>query len=221
MGTKNKKLKKNNENTKAVKKIKLSRATKIIIAAVALVLCVAIVLSIVLISNSMSPLEKFVSKLARKQNFQMDVSLYGIPLLGSIAFAIEMDGNVTHIPDIYLVEECYVERVGDETFKYTKNESGKWVKEKEEDDDSVLDLLGEDDLEDLINPDNYELVEGKENVYQQKADVQFESFKDIIITLEENTCTIEMIAYMEGMALETQITISNIGKVKLELPKVG
>ena len=84
-----------------------------------------------------------------------------------------------------------------------------------------MDLLGEDDLEDLINPDNYELVEGKENVYQQKADVQFESFKDIIITLEENTCTIEMIAYMEGMALETQITISNIGKVKLELPKVG
>ena len=219
--TNNTKQKKSNKNTKAVKKINMSKTTKIIIAAVALVLCIAAVLSIVLISNSMNPLEKFVSKIARKQNFQMDVSLYGIPLFGSIAFAVEMDGNVTHIPDIFLIEECYVEKVGDETFKYTKDENGKWVKEKEEVDDSALDLFGEEDLEDLINPDNYELVDGTKNVYHQKADVQFKNFKDITITLEKDTCTIEMIAYVEGMALETQIIISNIGKVELELPKVG
>jgi hypothetical protein len=183
----------------------------------------------------MSPLEKFVSKIAKKQNFQMQVSAYGIPLLTSLDFVIEMDGNVTHIPDIYyIIEESYIEKVGDETFKYTKDENGKWVKTKEEDndnDDATLNFLGENDLKELINPNNYELVEGKENVYRQKANVQFEKFKDITITLEDDSCKIEMITYIEeitvfgftltDIALETQIVISKIGQVDITLPKVA
>jgi len=223
--------KKNKDSKKIVKKAKLNKTTKIIIAAVALVLCIATVLSIVLINNSMSPLEKFVLKLAKKQNFQMEVSAYGIPLLGSLAFVVEMDGNITHIPDLVLIdEECYVEKVGNETFTYTKDENGKWVKTKDED-DSDLEFLDEDDLEELINPDNYELVEGTENVYRQKDSVQFEKFKNITITLEDDSCKIEMIAYLEeitlagftlnGIALETQIVISKIGEVNLKLPRVG
>lgn len=218
--TKNKQAKKSKENAKIVKKSKLNKTTKIIIAAVALVLCVATVLSIVLISNSKSPLEKFVSKIARKQNFQMDVVLSGIPFFGSIAFAVEMDGNITHIPDLYLTEECYLEKVGDETFKYTKNENGSWVKDKSQDDDA-LNFLSEDDLKELINPANYDLAEGTKNVYRQKADVQFEKFKNISITLEKDSCKIEMIASVEGMALETQIVVSKIGEIDLKLPSVG
>ena len=226
MGTKNTKQKKNTENTKMIKKIKFSKTTKIIIAAVALVLCIATVLSIVLISNSMSPLEKFMLKIAKKQNCQMDVVLSGIPMFSPIAFSIEIDGNVTHIPDLLIVEECYVEKVGNETFSYKKAENGKWVKEKETDDDSALNLFAEKDLEKLINPDNYELVEGTENVYCQKADVQFENFKNVTITLEDDSCKIDMVAYVEisifgKMALETQIVISKIGQVDITLPKVG
>ncbi len=191
----------------------------ILLASVAFVLCIAIALVAVLY-KPMHPIEKFAYKLMRKQNFEMQVSLSGIPLFGSIAFVVEMDGNVTHIPDLYFVEECYVEKVGDETYNYSKDENGKWVKTKGED-ASDVELLDEDALKELIDHNNYELVEGTKNVYRQKADVQFESFKNVTITLEKDSCKIEMIAYAEGMALETQIVISKIGQVNVTLPKVA
>ena len=220
---KTKKINKNNTEKKNVSKfselMKNKKFKWILIASIAFVLCVAIVLAVVLY-KPMHPIEKFAYKLMQKQNFEMQVSLYGIPLFGTVAFVVEMDGNVTHIPDLYFVEECYVEKVGDETFNYTKDESGKWVKTKSED-DSDLELLDEDVLKDLIDHNNYELVEGTKNVYRQKDSVQFENFKDITITLEKDSCTIEMIAYMEGMALETQIVISKIGQVDITLPKVA
>ena len=199
--------------------IKNKKFKWILIASIAAILCIAIVLVAVLY-KPMHPIEKFAYKLMTKKNFEMQVSLYGIPLFGSIAFVVEMDGNVTHIPDLYFVEECYVEKVGDETFNYTKDESGKWVKTKN-DDDSVSDLLDEDALKELIDHNNYELVEGTTNVYRQKESVQFENFKNVTITLEKDSCTIEMISYMEGMALETQIVISKIGQVDITLPKVA
>ena len=199
--------------------IKNKKFRWILIASIAAILCLAIVLVAVLY-KPMHPIEKFAYKLMAKKNFEMQVSLYGIPLFGSIAFVVEMDGNVTHIPDLYFVEECYVEKVGDETFNYTKDESGKWVKTKN-DDDSVSDLLDEDALKELIDHNNYELVEGTKNVYRQKESVQFENFKNVTITLEKDSCTIEMISYMEGMALETQIVISKIGQVDITLPKVA
>ena len=199
--------------------IKNKKFKWILIASIAAILCIAIVLVAVLY-KPMHPIEKFAYKLMTKKNFEMQVSLYGIPLFGSIAFVVEMDGNVTHIPDLYFVEECYVEKVGDETFNYTKDESGKWVKTKN-DDGSVSDLLDEDALKKLIDHNNYELVEGTTNVYRQKESVQFENFKNVTITLEKDSCTIEMISYMEGMALETQIVISKIGQVDITLPKVA
>lgn len=207
------------KKTKSGEIIKSKKVRTILIASIAAVLCVAIGL-VAILYRPMHPIEKFAYKLMKKQNFQMDVVISGIPLFGSIAFAVETDGNITHIPDLYLTEECYIEKVGSETFRYTQDEKGNWVKSKDED-DSALDFLSEDDLKDLINPDNYDLVEGTENVYRQKADVQFEKFKNITITLEKKSCKIEMIASMEGMALETQIVISKIGEVNLKLPKVG
>ena len=223
--TKAKKIQNNRKNqiekdkTKFGEIIKNKKVRTILIASIAAVLCVAIGL-VAILYRPMHPIEKFAYKLMKKQNFQMDVVISGIPLFGSIAFAVETDGNITHIPDLYLTEECYIEKVGSETFRYTQDEKGNWVKSKDED-DSALDFLSEDDLKDLINPDNYDLVEGTENVYRQKADVQFEKFKNITITLEKKSCKIEMTAHMEGMALETQIVISKIGEVNLKLPSVG
>ena len=43
---------------------------------------------------------------------------------------------------------------------------------------------------------------------------------DVTITIEKDSCTIEMILYTDGMALETLIVISEIGKMDVKLPDV-
>ena len=196
----------------------------ILISSIAAVLCIAIAL-IAIFYKPMHPIEKFALKLLANRNFQMEVSISDIPFLGSISFVAEMDGSVIHIPDVLSGEESYIEKVGGETFEYTKDETGKWVKSKSED-DPTLDLLNEDDLMELIDSNNYYLVEGTKNVYRQKDDVRFEKFKDVTITLEEDSCKIDMIAYVEvsifgEMALTTHIVISNIGEMNVKLPSVA
>ncbi len=199
---------------------KLTKTKKIIIAVVAAVLCVATVLSIVLINSSIHPIEKFAAKVARKQNFQMDVVLSGIPIFGAVALTCEMDGNIQHIPEATFISESYVETVGDKQYTYSKDGNGKWTKTESE--GGILSGIQDNEmLRELVNPDNYEPVEGKKKVYRQKDGVEFESCKNVTITIEKDSCTIEMILYTDGMALDTLIVISNIGKMNLTLPKVG
>lgn len=202
---------------------KLTKTKKIIIAVVALVLCAATVLSIVLIQNSGHPLEKFALKIMRKQNFQMDVLLSGIPIFGSVALTCEVDGNVQHIPGATFVSEQYIETVDGKRYTYTQDDSGKWIKTESSADsgDMLSNLQNSESFQQLMNVENYEAVEGKKNVYRQKDGVEFEGFKNVVITLEKDTCTIQMILYTGGMALETVILISNIGKMDVTLPKVG
>ena len=208
--------------TEKIKNIKISKTQKIIIAAVAAVLCIAMVVGIVLWS-SVHPLEKFALKIARKQNFQMDIVLSGIPLFGSVALTCEVDGNIQHIPAATFISESYIETVGDKRYTYTKDDTGKWTKtESDVDEDDLFGNLQENEtFQELLNLENYEEVEGKKNVYRQKEDVAFDGFKNVTITLEKGTCTIEMILYTSGMALDTVIVISNIGEMNLTLPKVG
>ncbi len=198
---------------------KLTKTKKIIIAIVAAVLCIATVLTVVM-CNSIHPMTKFGAKLLRKQNFQMDVVLSGIPLFGSVAISCEVDGNIQHIPDGTFTSESYVETVDGKQYTYAKDENGKWTKTESEND--ILSGMQDNEmLQKLVNPDNYELVEGKKNVYRQKDGVEFDNCKNVVVTLEKNSCTIEMILYTDGMALDALIVISNIGKMNLELPKVG
>ena len=201
---------------------KLTKTKKIIIAAVAAVLCIAMVVGIVLWS-SVHPLEKFALKIARKQNFQMDVVLSGIPIFGAIALTCEVDGNIQHIPEATFVSESYVETVGDKQYTYTKDETGKWIKtESNTDTDSIISGLQDNEMfKELMNLENYEEVEGKKNVYRQKEGVEFEGFKNVTITIEKGTCTIQMILYTGGMTLDAMLVISNVGKMDLTLPKVG
>ena len=171
----------------------------------------------------MHPLEKFALKIARKQNFQMDIVLSGIPIFGAVALTCEVDGNIQHIPAANFISESYIETVGDKRYTYTKDDTGKWTKtESDVDEDDLFGNLQENEaFQELMNLENYEEVEGKKNVYRQKEDVTFDGFKNVTITLEKGTCTIEMILYTSGMALDTVIVISNIGKMDLTLPKVG
>ncbi len=202
--------------------IKKKNAKRILIAALAAVLLIATVVGIVLWS-SVHPIERFALKIARKQNFQMDITLSGIPIFGAVALTCEVDGNIQHIPQGTFISESYIETVGDKRYTYSKDDSGRWT--KTEKDISENDLFGNlqdnEMLKKLITPENYEKVEGEKNVYRQKEGVEFESFKDVTITIEKNTCTIQMILYTDGMALDTVIVISNIGKMDVTLPKVG
>ena len=208
--------------TEKTKNIKISKTKKIIFSAIAAVLLIAIIVGIVLWS-SVHPLEKFALKIARKQNFQMDIVLSGIPIFGAVALTCEVDGNIQHIPAANFISESYIETVGDKRYTYTKDDTGKWTKtESDVDEDDLFGNLQESEaFQELMNLENYEEVEGKKNVYRQKEDVAFDGFKNVTITLEKGTCTIEMILYTSGMALDTVIVISNIGKMDLTLPKVG
>ena len=201
---------------------KLTKTKKIIFSAIAAVLLIAIIVGIVLWS-SVHPLEKFALKIARKQNFQMDIVLSGIPIFGAVALTCEVDGNIQHIPAANFISESYIETVGDKRYTYTKDDTGKWTKtESDVDEDDLFGNLQESEaFQELMNLENYEEVEGKKNVYRQKEDVEFDGFKNVTITLDKGTCTIEMILYTSGMALDTVIVISNIGKMDLTLPKVG
>ena len=177
--------------TEKIKNIKISKTQKIIIAAVAAFLCIAMVVGIVLWS-SVHPLEKFALKIARKQNFQMDIVLSGIPLFGSVALTCEVDGNIQHIPAATFISESYIETVDDKQYTYSKDENGKWTKTESE--NGMLGNLKDNEmLKDLVDPDNYEPVEGKKNTYRQKADVEFEDCKNVTITIEKDSCTIELI----------------------------
>lgn len=208
--------------TEKTKNIKIGKTKKIIFSAIAAVLLIAIIVGIVLWS-SVHPLEKFALKIARKQNFQMDIVLSGIPIFGAVALTCEVDGNIQHIPAANFVSESYIETVGDKRYTYTKDDTGKWTKtESDVDDDDLFGNLQENEaFQELMNLENYEEVEGKKNVYRQKEDVAFDGFKNVTIILEKGTCTIEMILYTSGMALDTVIVISNIGEMNLTLPKVG
>ena len=214
------KSKKNNKKSAKIKEIlKNKKITRILIAAVAAVLLIATVVGIVLWS-SVHPIERFALKIARKQNFQMDIVLSGVPLFGSVALTCEVDGNIQHIPQGSFVSESYIETVGDKRYTYSKDDAGKWTKTIGEN-DLFGNLQDNEMLQELINPENYEAVEGEKNVYRQKEGVEFESLKNVTLTIEKGTCTIQMILYTDGMALETVVVISNIGKMDVTLPRVG
>ena len=198
----------------AAKTVKNSKIKKIVIASVAALLCIASLIWIVFYT-SLSPLERFAAKIARKENFQIDIVLSGIPLVGTASLTYKIDGNIQFTP-----EGTYIQTMDDKYYQYTENRNGKWTKTEIE--ESAFSNIQESDIfKQLINFENYEPVEGKKNVYRQKDDVVFEGCRDVVITLEKDSCTITMITLSDGMALETLIVISNVGKIRLSLPAVG
>lgn len=203
--------------------IKKKSTKRILIAILAAILLIATVVGIVLWS-SVHPIEKFALKIARKQNFQMDIVLSGVPLFGSVALTCEVDGNIQHIPQGTFVSESYIETVGDKRYTYSKDDAGKWTKTEKDigENDFLSGLQNNEMLKELITPENYEKVEGKKNVYRQKEGVEFEGFQNVTITIGKGTCTIQMILYTDdGMALDMVVVISNIGKMDVALPRVG
>lgn len=71
-------------------------------------------------------------------------------------------------------------------------------------------------LETLFNSANYEKVD--EKTYKQKSDVSFDDFKNVVMTLEGDSCTIEMVSIEDGYGVK--FVISEVGKIELTLPTV-
>ena len=182
-----------------------------------LMLCISMML-IVTSCGTKHPIEEFKNKMADADSYQMSFTMSNIPLFGTITITTKVDGNIQYTPAIMFNEEEYIETVGDTKYKYTKNEDATQSKtqDTEEEDDSSV--SSDKTMEELFNPDNYEKVKDKENTYKQKKDVTFDNFEDVVITIEEDSCTIEMTSTDEGYGVK--LVISKIGEIELTLPTV-
>ena len=168
------------------------------------------------------PIENFKDKMSEADSYQMSITMSDVPLFGTFTMTTKVDGNIQYTPAVMFNDEEYTETVGDVEYKYTKDESGKWTKTKVEDtEDDSSSSYGDDSLNKLFNPDNYEKVKGEENTYKQKDDVDFEDYENVKITIEDDSCTIEMSSISDGMTFGVKIVISKIGEIELTLPKVG
>lgn len=180
-----------------------------------LVLCMSIVLGVTS-CDAKHPIEEFKSKMDAADNYQISTTMSEVPFFGTITVITKVDGNIQYSSTALFDTEEYTETVGDAVYKYTKNENGVWSK--------ALDTDGQDNtagtdsktLEILFNPDNYDKVE--ENTYRQKKDVSFDEFKDVVMTLEGDSCTIETVSIEDGYGVK--FVISEVGKIELTLPTV-
>ena len=191
---------------------------------ISILIVIATCLSLLMAFTSCSskhPIDEFKEKMEKSDSYQMSITMFDVPLFGTFTMTTKVDGNIQYTPAVMFSEEEYVETVGDVKYKYTKDDSGKWTKEKEETNDDDSSIYGDESMEQLFNPDNYEKVNGEENTYKQKSDVTFNDYEDVKITIEDNSCTIEMNAISDGMTFGVKIVISKIGEVELTLPKVG
>ena len=206
---------------KKIIKKQMSKKGKIVLLAVAtVVLCAAAILSIVLIKSSVHPIDQFANKILKKQNFEMKTILLGDPTLGMFEQVYEVDGNVHHICGSNLTTESYIKIVGDTKYVYKQTNGGKWTWEKS--DASLPDgLIDWDMIEQLLDADNYEPVEGEENTYRQKDTVVFEQFQNVKIIIDGDILAIEMQTLSDDTLWETLIVFSKIGEVKLQLPAIG
>lgn len=193
---------------------------KPLIIASAIAAAVVILTVTLILIFAKHPIAKFFGKMEKENNYSMTITMSDIPLFGTISMQIKMDGNVTYTPAVLFGEETYTERVGNDVYTYTKDANGNWMKVKQENtagSDSTANQFAEDFVE-LLNPKNYK-KDGK-NKYVQKDDVDFESYDNVVITFENDSCIIEMDVISGGMILRTKIVISDVGDVELTLPKV-
>lgn len=164
------------------------------------------------------PIEEFKDKMAAEKNYQMTITLTNIPLFGTMTVTTKVDGNITYTPAVMFNEEEYTETVDGVEYKYTKNDDGKWTKTKVEVDEDSSEIADDESMQQLFNPENYEKVKDEKNTYKQKKDVTFDNFEDVVMTIDEDSCTIEMTATEGGYG--AKIVISKIGEIDLTLPTV-
>ena len=170
-----------------------------------------------------TPIGRILTKLQKDNSYHMSVTVSNVFILGTVTFEQYVDEDVKYTPAFLLSAEKYEQTVGDDLYVYTKNDFGNWVRTKSEGSDGLVESMGEDifgDFDDLLNPKNYEMVDGDDSKYKQKDNVEFDGCKNVLITIGENDVTVTMLMFFSGLELPTTIVISQIGEVELTLPEV-
>ena len=186
----------------------------LIIASAIAAAAIALTVTLILIFAK-HPITKFFAKMEKEDSYQLAITLSDIPFFGTITMQTKQDGNISYTAGFG--EETYTEKVGDDVYEYTKDSSGNWIKEKQEnedeDDSDSTDIT--DDFEELLNPKNYH---NRQN--EHHSSVHFDDYDNVVITLGDGTCTLEMDITSGGMVMHAKIVISKIGEVELVLPEV-
>ena len=151
------------------------------------------------------PIDRLGKVIVEDSNYQVRMTYYNFPLVGTLSGTGIYDGNIHYISSTYWSEEYYIETVGDTIYKYQKNEDGVLEKTVEENEEVVF-------YDDIFQSECYEKI-GK-NVYKQKKDVKFELIGDVVLTIDDDECTVE------GYLLNDDGTVGGIG-IKLVFSKMG
>ena len=164
--------------------------------------------------DNRDPLTKFYDKLNEKENFTMELSMSVMGV--SVSQTFKYSGDIMYTEESLMSKESYTVETETGVEEYTKNVFGKWTKNNyasnaEED---ANDIFAEE-MDSLFKPDSYTI---NKNVYTQKDDVDFENFKDVVLTLEDGKCIIDMTMMIEGMGLDITLTLSKVGQSALTLP---
>lgn len=171
--------------------------------------------------SSKHPIAEFKDKMDKKGSYEVAVTM---SLMGmDITVTTQIDGNIQYTPGTALSSEMYTETTDNGINMYSKDFSGNWIKTSvglDDTDEDDMDFMDDKILKDLFNPENYEEVEDKENTYKQKSSVTFEDFSGVIMTIDGDTCTIEMSISEEGIGYSVKMTISKVGQIDLTLPTV-
>ena len=179
-----------------------------------LVICLAVTVVMLAGCDKRDPLEKFYDEMNETESFRVEMTVNAMGM--KVTETLLVDGNIQHTLESDISNESYLVETENGVTEYVKNVFGKWVKNTyvpTEDDE--LDVFDEE-MEALFDPLNFDI---EENNYTQKDDVEFESFKDVVITLDEEKCTIEMTMVMEGIGVDTTLKITKLGEVNESLPK--
>ncbi|HHU56027.1 MAG TPA: hypothetical protein GXZ48_05005 [Acholeplasmataceae bacterium] len=159
-------------------------------------------------------LEKFIDLLEEKQNCEMKMEMT-VPMLGKVTITAKADGNKGYVGSVLGMGDIYTEEVDGKIYQYYQDLTGKWVKEEiaAEDVESEFDIIDELEADDFdkIEDKKYELKEEKREEYN------VESF---VITLTDDGAIFEFEMIEEGLHVPVTLTITKIGEVEIQLPKV-
>lgn len=211
-----------NQGNKSIVLLGKSIPQKFIILASAIVLTIiALTVTLTLIFTK-HPIDKLFDKI-EEDSYQMRITLSIDSPMDESILEMKVDGNITYT-SVYSgdekLDENYIERIGDDTYIYRKNAWGTWTKEKIKDDNasdnSSTDNQFVQDFAELFNSKNYKKIDKDE--YEQKKSVSFDSYDDVVIKIDEDTCIVKMNITYDGVTLPAKLVIYNIGDVELTLP---
>ena len=184
------------------------------------ILCTVLLLSALLsLSSCMKdPLESFFDDVNKKQNFQLDITMKDVPIFGTITMTSKKDGNKTFTSGILGASDTYSEEADGVLYSYVQDEDGNWTKTEAAADEEVGLLDG--GMPEFLVSDNFEKTE-EEGVYKLKEEAEIEDAEDVVLKLSDGKCTVEFSVKSEGLVVNAEVCISEVGEIEITLPELA